>query len=644
MCGFAGFLNIRASTQEAELRTTATAMAQTLRHRGPDAEGCWVDEAAGIALAHRRLSIIDLSPTGAQPMTSASGRSVIAYNGEVYNFDEIRKALTAEGRGPFRGSSDTEVVLEACEAWGVQRAIKRFIGMFAFALWDRETRSLTLVRDRLGIKPLYWAQFGDLFLFGSELKALRAHSRWMPQIDQDAIAAFMRHNYIPAPHTAYRGVSKLPPGSMLEFGPQGQPRITPYWSLDDVAQEGLNNRLPDDDAAAIDALDSLLSDAVRQRMIADVPLGAFLSGGIDSSTVVALMQANSSRPVKTFSIGFAESGFDEAQHAKQVAKHLGTDHTELYVGPNQALGMIERLPDMFDEPFADSSQIPTFLVSELTRPHVTVSLSGDGGDELFAGYNRYFQTAGAVGHLMNAPHPMRTGLAAALHSMSPGAWDKLFNLVPRHLRPPQPGDKLYKLADILRGDNSALYRRLVSHWDDPSSVVPGGNEPLGPLWDPKLADRFPDNIERMQYLDTMTYLPDDILTKVDRASMAVSLEARVPLLDHRVVAFAWRLSSKQKIRAGKGKWLLRQVLQRYVPRELVERPKMGFGIPLDRWLRGPLRDWAEDMLSEHSLKQTGVLAPAPIRLKWQEHLGGGRNWQYHLWDALMFQAWAKRWL
>jgi asparagine synthase (glutamine-hydrolysing) len=644
MCGFAGFLNFSASTPETGLRTTAVAMARTLQHRGPDAEGYWVDPETGIALAHRRLSIIDLSPAGAQPMTSASGRSIIAYNGEVYNFDEIRNDLIAEGRGPFRGASDTEVILEACEAWGVERAVQRFIGMFAFAIWDRAAHTLTLVRDRLGIKPLYWGLFGDHLLFGSELKALCAHDCWSAQIDQDAVAAFMRHNYIPAPHTVYRGVSKLPPGSLLQIGPDRQPQITAYWTLDDIVQQGKNDPLPDDDEAATDALEALLSDAVGQRMVADVPLGAFLSGGIDSSTVVALMQAQSSRPVKTFSIGFSEAGFDEAQYAKQVAKHLGTDHTELYVEPDQAIAMIERLPEMFDEPFADSSQIPTFLVSELTRSHVTVSLSGDGGDELFAGYNRYFQNTGAVGRMMAAPRPLRTGLAAALNSASPGTWDNIFNLVPKRWRPPQAGDKLYKLADVLRGDQGAFYRRLVSHWDDPSEIVAGGNEPRGPLWDPFIAERLPDDIERMQYLDTLTYLPDDILTKVDRSSMAVSLEARVPLLDHRVVAFAWRLSQKQKIRAGKGKWLLRQVLQRHVPRELVERPKMGFGIPLDQWLRGPLREWAEDLLSEHSLKQVGFLAPAPIRAKWQEHLGGGRNWQYHLWDVLMFQAWARRWL
>ena len=379
-------------------------------------------------------------------------------------------------------------------------------------------------------------------------------------------------------------------------------------------------------------------------MIADVPLGAFLSGGIDSSTVVALMQTNSDQPVKTFSIGFAEGGYNEAQHAKQVARHLGTDHTELYVEPGHALQVIERLPEMYDEPFADSSQIPTFLISELTRSHVTVALSGDGGDELFAGYNRYFQNDGPIGRLVGAPRPVRRGLASLMHCLSPAAWDAFFGIVPRRWRPPQAGDKVYKLADVLRGDRDALYRRLVSHWDDPNGVVPGGHEPLGVLWDPAVARRVSNPVARMQYLDTLTYLPDDILTKVDRASMAVSLEARVPILDHRVVAFAWRLPQYQKIRRGKGKWLLRQVLYRHVPRELVERPKMGFGIPLDSWLRGPLRDWAEELLSEANLNRVGILCPQPVRLKWHEHLKGGRNWQYLLWDALMFQAWAKQWL
>lgn len=622
----------------------AVAMAQTLYHRGPDAEGCWVDPETGIALAHRRLSIIDLSPAGAQPMTSASGRAVIAYNGEVYNFDEIRNDLIAEGRGPFRSASDTEVILEACEAWGVEQAVQRFIGMFAFAIWDRAAHTLTLARDRLGIKPLYWAMFGDHLLFGSELKALCAHDCWSAQVDQDAVAAFMRHNYIPAPHTVYRGVSKLPPGSLLQIGPDRQPQITAYWTLDDIVQQGKSDPLPDDDEAATDALEALLSDAVGQRMVADVPLGAFLSGGIDSSTVVALMQAQSSRPVKTFSIGFSEAGFDEAQYAKQVAKHLGTDHTELYVEPDQAIAMIERLPEMYDEPFADSSQIPTFLISELTRSHVTVALSGDGGDELFAGYNRYFLNDGPIGRLVRTPRPARRCLAAFLQCLSPATWDTLFGLVPGQWRPPQAGDKVYKLADVLCGDGDAFYRRLVSHWDDPNCVVPGGKEPFGPLWDESIAERVPETLARMQYLDTITYLPDDILTKVDRASMAVSLEVRVPLLDHRVVEFAWRLRRRHKIRDGQGKWLLRQVLYRHVPRQIVERPKMGFGVPIDSWLRGPLRDWAEDLLSEQSLKQTGVFAPQPIRLKWREHLEGRRNWQYLIWDALMFQAWARRWL
>ena len=402
MCGIAGIIQAKPEQDKHHLSSTARAMVDVLVHRGPDAGDVWVDEAGGVAFAHRRLAIIDLSPTGAQPMVSSSGRTIVAYNGEVYNFDEIRHQLAAEGRGPFRGTSDTEIVLEACEAWGVQRAVERFIGMFAFALWNRETRTLTLARDRLGIKPLYWAQFGSLFLFGSELRALRAHGGWPVALDRNAISAYMRYNYVPTPHTVYQGVSKLPPGCLLELGTDRHPTITKYWSLDDVVTAGQAAPLLDDDKAATDALETLLSDAISRRMISDVPLGAFLSGGIDSSTIVALMQANSSRPVKTFSIGFYEAGYNEAEHAKRVARHLGTDHTELYIEPSQALDVIGRLPEMYDEPFADSSQIPTFLISELTRPHVTVALSGDGGDELFAGYNRYFQGNGPVGRLMRA--------------------------------------------------------------------------------------------------------------------------------------------------------------------------------------------------------------------------------------------------
>ena len=641
MCGLAGFFDASGRRDDAALTATVAAMTDSLRHRGPDDGGVWVEAAAGIALGHRRLSIVDLSPAGHQPMVSADGRFVIAYNGEIYNTEELRAELPGI---PWRGHSDTEVLLEGCAAWGVAATARRLIGMFAFALWDRRERMLWLARDRLGIKPLYYGRFGDVFLFGSELKALRAHGEWPVEVERDALAAFLRHNYVPAPRSIYRGVAKLPPGTVLRVQPGGEPRLEAFWSLGEVAHAGIADRSTMSDAEAADRLDALLRDAIGRRMVADVPLGAFLSGGVDSSAVVALMQAQSDRPVKTFTIGFHERGYDEARHAKAVAAHLGTEHTELYVEPSHALDIIPKLAEWYDEPFADSSQIPTFLVSEMTRRHVTVALSGDGGDELFAGYNRYFWGEALWRRLGRLPGGARRAGAGLLTALPPSAWDRLFAAVPVRLRPPQAGDKLHKLADVLRlPDQAALYRRLVSHWEEPASLVPGASE-AGIPWDLMADPKMPDFVERMQRLDTVTYLPDDILTKVDRASMAVALEARVPLLDHRVVEFAWRLPMTQKIRGGDGKWLLRQVLHRYVPRELIERPKMGFGVPIDVWLRGPLRDWAEALLDERRLRAEGFLDPAPIRRRWAEHLSGARNWQYPLWDVLMFQAWRERWL
>ncbi|HSE76451.1 MAG TPA: asparagine synthase (glutamine-hydrolyzing) [Alphaproteobacteria bacterium] len=645
MCGISGIVDRNAGTAHETLLAHVRAMSDSLKHRGPDAGDEWIEAESGIAFGHRRLSIIDLSPGGAQPMTSADGRWVISYNGEVFNYLELRSELEAAGCR-FRGASDTEVILEGCARWGVMATMRRLIGMFVISLWDRRTRALFLVRDRLGIKPLYYGEFDRMLIFGSELKALRAHPGWTPTIDRDALAAYFRHNYIPQPRSIYREIRKLPPGHVLTLEPGKPATLTPFWSMRDVAVKGIAEarRSKLSDAEAIEQLDTLLRDAVRRRMIADVPLGAFLSGGIDSSTVVALMQAQSNRPVRTFTIGFHEADYNEAQHAKAIARHLGTDHTELYVDPRHALDIIPGLSDWYDEPFADSSQIPTYLVSEMTRRYVTVALSGDGGDEVFAGYNRYFWADMMSGRMGFLPRAVRLAGATAIRRLSPAAWNRMFSIVPQRLRPRQPGEKIHKLADILvREDPDIIYRQIVSHWLDPATVVQGAIEPKGILWDDGVSSDVPQFLARMQFLDTMTYLPDDILTKVDRATMAVSLEGRVPLLDHRVVEFAWRLPSKFKVRAGVGKWILRRILDRYVPADLYERPKMGFGVPIDAWLRGPLRDWAEDLLSPSALAADGMLAPGPIRALWQEHLSGAQNWQYRLWVVLMFQAWRRRW-
>ena len=639
MCGIAGFIGAASGS---DIGTTAEAMAKSIAYRGPDDQGIWTDGECETALVHRRLSIIDLSAAGHQPMLTADERYVISYNGEVYSFQPIAAELAARGH-KFRGHSDTEVILESFAVNGIEATLKRMIGMFAIALWDRRDRTLTLMRDRLGIKPLYWAKFGNTFLFGSELKALRAHPGWTPRIDQNAVAAFMRHNYIPAPRTVYEGVHKLEPGTVLTLPWRGEPNISRFWDARGVARDGSHNPVEGSDAELTEQLESLLKDAVGRRMIADVPLGAFLSGGVDSSTVVALMQAAKSGTVKSFSIGFDIEGYNEAPHAAAVARHLQTDHTELTVTSKEALDVIPRLADFYDEPFADSSQIPTYLVSAMTRKHVTVALSGDGGDELFAGYNRYQLTQRFWRSLSLMPRAVRKGAAAALTAVRPDRWTQLLSALPPRLRPPQAGDKVHKAAAVLRLDSAdAVYRRLVSHWE-PSEIMPQAAEPRSILDDASVAKDFPDLLERMQFLDLVTYLPDDILTKVDRASMAVALEARVPLIDHRVVEFAWRLPENVKVRNGTSKWLLRQVLYRHVPPELIERPKMGFGIPLGEWLRGPLRDWAETLLNEQRLRQAGLLDAGVVRRYWADHLDGRRNWQYLLWDVLMLEAWRERW-
>ncbi len=643
MCGLAGFL---APVLPEGTNAILTRMADAIRARGPDDSGLWTDAPAGVALAHRRLSVVDLSPAGHQPMQSAGGRFVIVFNGEIYNHLELRQDLHQQGHTPaWRGHADTETLLAGFDAWGVRRTVERCIGMFAFAVWDRQARVLVLGRDRLGEKPLYYGWQGASFLFGSDLKALKAHPDFSAAIDRQALTLFMRHNAVPAPYSIYQGIHKLTPGCLLQVNPATRStQLEQYWDLRAVARAGQDQPFAGTPDEAVNQLEALLGRAVGAQMMADVPLGAFLSGGVDSSTVVALMRAHSSHKVRSFSIGFDEPGYNEAPYAKAVAQHLGTEHTELTVTARQAMDVIPLLPGLYAEPFADSSQIPTFLVSQLARQQVTVALSGDGGDELFAGYNRYLLAQGLWGKLEHLPMGLRARLARGIVSLSPSTWNKLAHvlqpLLPRSLRQVNMGDKLHKGAAVMAAHTPAeLYRLLVSHWSTPEQVVRGGHEPPTVLTDSAQQADVDDFVQRMMALDTLTYLPDDILAKVDRAAMGVSLESRVPLLDHRVVEFAWSLPLDYKLRGGVSKWPLRQVLYRHVPPALIERPKMGFGIPIDQWLRGPLRAWAEALLDPVRLHHDGFFEVAPIRQKWAEHLSGQRNWQYLLWDVLMFQAW-----
>lgn len=645
MCGIAGLVSPQASLSEHELRSRVMAMTDAIAHRGPDDHGFWIDPPAGVALGHRRLSIVDLSPAGHQPMLSRNGRYVIVYNGEVYTHRELREELLARGAS-FRGSSDTEVMLEAFSEWSIESSLARFNGMFGFAVWDRTEQALTLVRDRLGIKPLYWALFNDVFVFGSELKALRACAGWDPGIRADAVAAYMRHGYIPGPHSIYENVQKLEPGTILTWRPRlgTPPKIERYWDLSEVAQRGSEARRGSGSQQLVEELDTLLRDAVSRRMIADVPLGAFISGGIDSSTVAALMQAQSIRPVKTYCIGFEQAEFNEAPYASAVARHLGTEHTELYVTPKDALDTIPEIPRWYDEPFADASQVPTLLVSQLTRRHVTVALSGDGGDELFGGYDRYFWTMALQRWFDRVPAVARNSTRVALEKLVPQLRAHWFNALPRFLRGRLTRSRLQKMAEVLSApDSDILYRQILSIWANPLELVRTDKEARGRLWDATLTQGLDTLLERMQFTDAINYLPDDILTKVDRASMAVALEARVPLIDYRVVEFAWRLPESMKVREGKGKWILRQVLAKYVPDELIDRPKKGFGVPLGTWLRGPLREWAESLLSEQELTRNGLLDVPLVRRMWAEHVSGERNCETPLWLILMLQAWMREW-
>jgi asparagine synthase (glutamine-hydrolysing) len=643
MCGLAGFFSPTGLGAE-DAAAVVGVMASAIAHRGPDDSGVWVDGEAGIALGHRRLSVLDLSPAGHQPMKSASGRFVVVFNGEIYNHLRLRAEL---GQHLWRGHSDTETLLAGVEHWGLAITLQKTVGMFAIALWDRERRALTLARDRMGEKPLYFGWQGNSFLFGSELKAFRVHREFRAEVERDVLFLYLRHLAVPAPYSIYRGICKLVPGATVTVSsrtpPGALPEPVPYWSLRQAVVAAKARPFTGGDAQAVAELEARLADAVTLQRVADVPLGAFLSGGIDSSAVVATMQAQSSRPVKTFAIGFHESGYNEAHHAKDVARHLGTDHTELYVTSAEAMAIVPRLPSLYDEPFADCSQIPTFLVAQLARQHVTVSLSGDGGDELFGGYGRYLSASRFWRKMQLLPESARRAAARALRfalSCLPEYSLDRVRLIPARRLRQSLRERVFLLTEALECKHpDAFYRLMISQWREPIEVLSDGREPVSLLTSKESWPRIASFEERMMYADTSSYLLDDILVKIDRAAMAVSLESRIPLLDHRLVEFSWSLPLSMKIRDGQGKWLLRELLYKYVPRELVTRPKMGFAVPVDHWLRGPLREWAETLLSEDGLKRGGFFNPKPIRLRWEQHVSGQCNWRDSLWAILMFQAW-----
>ncbi len=654
MCGLTGVLQHRA---DEGLASSVAAMTQALLHRGPDDGDTWVDGPQGVAIGHRRLAIIDLSAAGHQPMQSACGRYVIAFNGEIYNHLALRDELATAGNAPaWRGTSDTETLLACIAARGLRATLERVVGMFAIALWDRTERRLYLARDRFGEKPLYYGWTRGAFVFGSELKALRRFPGFDNPVDRDVLALYMQFCQVPAPYAIYRDSYKLEAGCMLSLGladaaaPPSRAPFAPmrhggmvlerYWSLVDVVHRGQADPMRDD-RVAVDQLEAALGDAVQAQMIADVPLGAFLSGGVDSSTVVALMQARSTNRVKTFTVGFDEEGFDESDYARAVAVHLHTEHTEVHLPSDAARELIPRLPRIYCEPFADSSQIPTYLVSSVARQHVTVALSGDGGDELFGGYDRYLWGRRIWDRVRWLPMTLRRLLSTAIRSLPVDAWNRIGDGLPNSIRIPRLGDRGYRVADRLASVNSieALYRSLFAEWPAKPQVVLGGAvlplllDQVGPV------ERISDAEQRMMLWDALTYLPDDILHKVDRAAMAVGLETRVPLLDNRVAELASRMPLHMKIRDGQTKWVLRQVLYQYVPRELIDRPKAGFSVPVGRWLRGPLREWTEALLDSQRMAHEGFLDADLVQRKWREHAAGTRDWTTALWNVLMFQAW-----
>jgi asparagine synthase (glutamine-hydrolysing) len=635
MCGIVGLWAPNSTVSEESIKF----LTQKLNHRGPDSQGTWIGDSGKLAFGHARLSILDLSPAGHQPMHSSCGRYTMVFNGEIYNHLELRRKLD----GPWIGSSDTETLLRAIQTWGVKKTLESSVGMFAIALYDSTEQQLILARDRFGEKPLYYGWQGDTFYFASELKSISAHPKFIKRESREALTLLLRHNYIPAPFSIYEDIFKLEQGTYLVFNREGRKVQESYWSFEQQLERAQKNPFTGSFAEASSILEEKLKATIKQQMLSDVPLGAFLSGGVDSSAIVALMQAQSDRPVKTFTIGFHEKQFNEAEFAKSVALHLKTDHTEVYIDPNQALDFIPRLHEIYCEPFADSSQLPTLLVSKIARQHVTVSLSGDAGDEVFGGYNRYFIASRLWEKTRRLPLSLRKGLAGSITSLSPDRWNRLIKLLdpllPPSLQFRSPGEKAYKVATILKSRNEKeVYRHLVSLWLEPDKIVKGVREP-----ETFMTRGFKTELDSFEHwmmaMDTMTYMPDDILVKVDRAAMASSLETRVPFLDHSIVEFAWSLPLDFKIHQGRGKRILRDVLYRHIPRELIERPKTGFGVPLGAWLRGPLKEWAHDLLSEQKLKDGDFFEVVPIQKMWQEHLENKNDWNYHLWCVLMFQAW-----
>ena len=647
MCGFAGSLQ-KSNNQTADLiQQQLKIMAEALSHRGPDGEGFWFDREAGIGLCHRRLAVVDLSPAGVQPMLSNSARYVISYNGEIYNHLDLRKDLEQSGGGqPWRGHSDTETLLAAIEAWGIEATVKRAVGMFAFALWCKKTRTLTLVRDRIGEKPLYFGWQGQgqdrVFLFGSELKALRTHPAFERKVNRDALTYYLKHNNVGGTYSIYDGIQKLQPGCILTLSNDSQDlKLTPYWSAMEVALQGQRNPFIGSGIDAVDTVEDLLKDVVRQQLMSDVPVGAFLSGGVDSSMIVALMQSQSSKPVKTFSIGFDEQSFNEAHYASAVANYLGTDHTEVYMTAKDVMEIIPSLPLLYDEPFADASQLPTFMVSKLAREHVAVSLSGDGSDEIFCGYDRYRKANQYWNLLSKLPYSLRKFAGLLITRSNPAQWNKILT---SFIRDGYSGfgEKINKYSYAMSSKLiTDFYNCSMAHWHPADNLVIRNNSTHLNAREKDSNLNLLSNIESIMMHDLLKYLPDDILTKVDRASMGVGLETRMPFLDHRVVEFAWSLPLQYKLSGYQEKWIIRQAVSRYLPSKLIERPKMGFSVPLAQWLRGPLKDWANDLLSQSNLTQNAYFEPDSVRKKWKAHLSGQANWEHQLWGILMFQLWSR---